>query len=179
MDHIESLPLSEGYNSILVVVCCLMKQAIFIPTHTTDTAPILAQHFIMHVFSKHSLSNDIVSDRGHLFISKFWKSLCSALDIQVNLSTAYHLETDGQTECINQILEQYLKIFINYKQNDSTTLLPLTEFIYNNTPHSSTKVSPFFANKGYHPKLIILINDILSLEAQQTAQDLSFLYKHL
>src|ERR1700719_404252 len=110
MDHIEALPLSATFNSILIVVCRLTKQVIFIPTNTTDTARELAQHFILHVFSKHGLPADIVSDRGRLFVSKFWSSLCQALDITSNLSTAYHLETNGQTEQVNQILEQYLRI---------------------------------------------------------------------
>src|SRR6202045_1336366 len=96
---------------------------------------------------------DIVSDRGRLFVSKFWSSLCQALDITSNLSTAYHPETDGQTEQVNQILEQYLQIHANYLQDDWTSQLPFAEFVYNNPPHSTTGVSPFFVNKGYHPKL--------------------------
>ena len=86
MDHIEALPLSATFDLILVVVCQLTKQAIFIPTNTTDTTWELAQHFTLHVFSKHGLPTDIVSDRGRLFVSKFWSSLCQALDITSNLS---------------------------------------------------------------------------------------------
>jgi Chromo (CHRromatin Organisation MOdifier) domain len=179
MDHIEALPLSEGYDSILVVVCRLTKQAIFIPANTTDDSPQLARHFIDHVFSKHGLPTDIVSDRGHLFTSKFWSSLCSALGIHSNLSTAYHPETDGQTERINQILEQYLRIYTNYQQNDWKSLLPIAEFAYNNAPHSTTGVSPFFANKGYHPSLDISTADIPSQEAQFAASDLNAVHKYL
>jgi hypothetical protein len=179
MDHIEALPLSATFDSILVIVCRLTKQAIFIPTNTIDTAKDLAQHFITHVFSKHGLPADIVSDRGRLFVSKFWSSLCQALDITSNLSTAYHPETDGQTERVNQILEQYLRIYTNYQQDDWTSQLPLAEFVYNNTPHSATGVSPFFANKGYHPRLTISLDGIPAHEAHMVATDLKTLHQHL
>ncbi len=179
MDHIDSLPLSEGYDSILVVVCRLSKQGIFIPAKTTDDATDLARRFIQSVFSKHGLPADIISDRGHLFISKFWSSLCDALDITSNLSTAYHPETDGQTERVNQSLEQYLRLFVNYQQDDWVQQLPIAEFVYNNTPHSATGVSPFFANKGYHPRLTIQLDDIPSHEAHRVAADLKALHQHL
>src|SRR6185369_14196498 len=90
LDHITQLPESEGNNAIVVVVCRLTKQGIFIPCHTTDSAKDFAQLFLTHVFSKHGLPADITSDRGDLFISKFWNALCKALDIRLNLSTAYH-----------------------------------------------------------------------------------------
>ena len=118
MDFIEGLPPSDGHDSILVVVDRLTKMSIFIPTHKTLTSPQLARLFIQHVFAKHGVPIDIVSDRGRHFISHFWADLCSALGIQSNLSTAYHPETDGQTERVNQILEQYLRIYINYQQDD-------------------------------------------------------------
>ena len=124
MDHVEALPLSDGFDSILMVVDRLTKQSVFILAHTTDTAVDLSQHFIKHIFSKHGLPADIISNRGHLFVSQFWKSLCKALDIVANLSTAYHPETDGQTERMIQTLEQYLQIFVNYQQNDWSTHLP-------------------------------------------------------
>jgi hypothetical protein len=179
MDHIEELPNSEGFNSILVIVDRLSKQAIFIPTNTTDTAAHLAQQFIKNVFAKHGLPADIISDRGRLFVSKFWQSLCEALDISSNLSTAYHPQTDGQTERTNQTLEQYLRIFVNYQQDDWATQLPLAEFVYNNTPHSATGVSPFFANKGFNPRLTISLKDIPSHEAHLAATDLKALHGYL
>ena len=179
MDHVEQLPDSNGYDSILVVICRLTKQAILISAHTTDTATELAQYFIQHVFSKHGLPADIISDRGHLFVSKFWKSLCKALDITSNLSTAYHPETDGQTERTIQTIEQYLRIFVNYQQDDWESRLPLAEFVYNNTPHSATGVSPFFANKGYNPRLTISLMDIPAHEAHLAATDLKSLHGYL
>ena len=179
MDFIEGLPNADGFDCILVIVCRLTKAALFIETHATDDTHTLARLFLKHVFSKHGVPHDIISDRGKLFVSKFWSSLCELLGIKANLSTAYHPETDGQTERVNQILEQYLRLYINYQQDDWIHLLPLAEFAYNNTPHSATQVSPFFANKGYHPQLEIGVNNVSSYAAQQYAEDLSSLHQYL
>ena len=94
----------------------------------------------------------IVSDRGSLFVSSFWESLCGILKIKSNLSTAFHPETDGQTERVNQVLEQYLRMYVSYHQDDWDTWLPLAEFAYNNAEHSSSKQSPFFTIYGRHPR---------------------------
>ena len=179
MDFIEGLPLSSDYDSILVVVDRLTKYAIFVECHKTDGAMELATLFLKHVFTKHGAPHDIVSDQGKLFISKFWSSLCHLLDIKANLSTAYHPKTNGQTECVNQILKQYIRLYINYQQDDWVPLLPLAEFAYNNTPHSATQVTPFFADKGYHPRFEIRIDDISSYAARQHADDLTALHDYL
>src|SRR6202045_4898439 len=125
MDFIEGLLLSSNYDSILVIVDRLMKYAIFIECCKTDSAIELATLFLKHVFAKHSAPHDIVSNRGKLFVSKFWSLLCHLLDIKANLLTAYHPETDGQTKCVNQILEQYICLYINYQQDNWALLLPL------------------------------------------------------
>ena len=108
MDFISQLPDSNGHDAILVIVDRFSKMAIFIKSHTTATAEDLANLFIEFVFSKHGVPQDIISDRGSLFISSFWTAFCDSLKIKRNLSTAYHPESDGQTERVNQILEQYL-----------------------------------------------------------------------
>jgi len=151
MDFIEQLPPSEGHTDILVVVDRLTKQAIFIPTVKSINAVLLAELFIKHVFSKHGVPNYVTSDRGMEFISKFFKSLASALDMKLHFTSGYHPEADGQTEYTNQTLEQFLRIYCNYQQLNWSQLLPLAEFTYNNTPSSTIGISPFFANKGYHP----------------------------
>ena len=125
MDFIEGLPLSDGYNTILVIVCHLSKMALFIATHRDIDAEDLAMLFLVHVFSKHETPSNIISNCRKHFISRFWRSLCQLLGIKVNLSMAYHPKTDGQTEWVNQILEQYLWVFINYQQDDWKHLLPL------------------------------------------------------
>src|SRR5882724_2800072 len=179
MDFIEGLPLSDGCDTILVVVCHLTKTALFIPTFQDIDAEDLAQIFLSQVFVKHGTPTDIVSDRGKHFISRFWWSLCQLLGIKANLSMAYHPETDGQTERVNQILEQYLQVYINYQQDDWVNLLPLAEFAYNNTSHSATMLTPFFANKGFHPKLKVSIKPVVSEAAHQVATDLNELHLYL
>src|SRR5882724_2099906 len=138
MDFIEGLPLSDGHDRILVVVCRLTKMALFIPTFRDIDAEELPCIFLSQVFAKRGTPTDIVSDWGKHFISRFWQSLCQLLGIKANLSSAYHPETDGQTERVNQILEQYLRVYINYQQDDWVNLLPLAEFAYNITLHSAT-----------------------------------------
>lgn len=153
MDHIEALPDSRGHSAILVVVDRFTKMAIFIPTQTKSNTAELAQLFVRHVFSKHGVPSDIVSDRGSRFVSYFWSELCSALNIKQNLSTAYHPESDGQTERVNGILEQYLRLYISYNQEDWYQWLPFAEFAYNNSDHTSTGISPFEANYGFNPAI--------------------------
>ncbi|KAF8631091.1 hypothetical protein AX17_005165 [Amanita inopinata Kibby_2008] len=155
MDFIEKLPDSAGYSAILVVMDRLPKQSIFIPTTDTITAPKLAKLFVIHVFSKHGVPSHVTSDRGSKFISRFFHSIGTALDMQLHFTSGYHPEGDGQTEHINQTLEQYLRIFCNYQQDNWSKLLPLAEFAYNNAPSATTSISPFFANKGYHPNLTV------------------------
>ena len=179
MDFIEGLPLLDSYDTILVIVCCLSKMVLFIATHQAIDAKDLAMLFLVHVFSKHGTPSDIISDSGKHFISRFWRSLCQLLGIKANLSTAYHPETDRQTERVNQILEQYLRVFINYQQDDWKHLLPLAEFTYNNTQHSATTVTPFFANKGFHLKLKVSLESVPSESAHEMATDMKDLHQYL
>ena len=110
----------------------------------------------MKCFWHHGLPDDILSDRGPQFISTFWKHLFGLLQIDCKLSSSYHPETDGQTERTNQTLEQYLRCFINYQQDDRVDYLHFAEFSDNNSVHSSTKLTPFFANTGVHPRWTML-----------------------
>ena len=153
MDFIAKLPISDGYDSIWVVVDRLTKMAHFIPCKESINAKDLANLFIQNIFKLHGLPSSIISDRGVLFTSKFWKHLLSKLDIQSNMSTSHRPQTDGQTEKTNSTLEQYLRIFSNYQQDNWASLLPCAEFSYNNHQQSSTKESPFFANYGMHPRI--------------------------
>jgi len=153
MDFIEQLPLSNGYTNILVIVDQLTKQTIFIPTTRSIDTTELAQLFIENVFSKHSTPSHVTSDCRVEFISKFFKSLANRLNMKLHFTLGYHPEADSQIECTNQMLEQFLRIYCNYQQSDWSQLLPLAEFTYNNTPLSTTGTSPFFTNKGYHPRV--------------------------
>jgi len=124
-------------------------------TYDTLTAVQLAELFVLHVFSKHGVPSHVTSDRGSEFVSHFFRGLGKALDMNLHFTSGYHPEGDGQTERANQTLEQYIRSYCNYQQDNWSTLLPLAEFAYNNAPSDTTGVSPFFANKGYHPKLSV------------------------
>ena len=132
----------------------MTKMSHFIPCLKSTTAPEFAQLFVSHIVRLHGLPDSIVSDRGSIFTSNFWSTLTSILKIDPRKSTAFHPQTDGQTERMNQTLETYLRIFCNYEQNDWFELLSLAEFAYNNAFQESTKMSPFFANYGFHPRFL-------------------------
>jgi len=114
MDFIKKLPLSSGFDTILVIVDWFTKQAIFIPAHDTITSTDLACLFALHVFSKHSVPSHVTSDRGLEFVSNFFRSLGTALNMQLHFTSGYHPKGDGQTKHINQTLEQYLHVYCNY-----------------------------------------------------------------
>jgi hypothetical protein len=102
------------------------------------------------------------------------------LDMKLHFTSGYHPQGDGQTERVNQTLEQYLRVFCNFQQDNWSTLLPLAEFAYNNAPSETTGVSPFFANKGYHPNLAIHPErDMASARARDFAVDLGELHDNL
>jgi len=103
------------------------------------------------VFKDVGLSQKVISNRGPQFVSRFMKELCSRLGVERNPLTAYHPQTNGQTEQVNQELEQYLRLYCNYRQNDWAEWLSIAEFSYNNQIHSSTGQSPFLVNLGRHP----------------------------
>ena len=154
-DIIKPLQDSDGHTAILVFMDRLSKQGIFIPTVNEITAQQLANLFILHIFSKHGVLSHVTCDQGSKFISHFFHSLDQALDMKIHFTSGYHLEGNGQTKQLNQTLKQYLQTFCNYQQDNWSSLLPLGEFAYNNAPAASTRVSPFFANKGYHPNITV------------------------
>ena len=155
MDFIKKLLSSSGFDTILIIVNQLTKQVIFIPAHDTITSMDLAHLFVLHMFSKHSVPSHVTSDRGLEFVSNFFRSLGTALDMQLHFTSGYHPEDDRQTKRINQTLEQYLYVYCNYQQDNWSELLPLMEFAYNNALSATTGVSSFFTNKEYHPNITV------------------------
>ena len=151
MDLIGELPESQGYNAICVFVDRFSKQIHLVPTTTNLNAEGMAKLYRDHIFRLHGIPRKFIHDRGPQFESKFMKELYRLLGIQGNSSTAYHPQTDGQTERINQEVENYLRMFIAPRQSDWAEWLATAEFAYNNREHSSTKQSPFFLNYGRHP----------------------------
>lgn len=144
---------ARGYNAIMVVVDRLSKDRHFIPCNTTMGAYELAMLFIRDVWKLHGLPDSIISDRGSLFISEFWKAVCYRLRIEIHLATAFHQETDGQTEVANAFLEQYLRQYVDFAAENWDEWLPLAEFAVRNIVNDTTKMSPFFANTGYYPRM--------------------------
>src|SRR6202043_741363 len=180
MDFIEHLPPSAGFTAILVVVDRFTKQSLFIPTYDTITSVQLAELFVLHVFSKHGVPSHITSDRGSEFVSHFFRSLGKALDMRLHFTSGYHPEGDGQTERVNQTLEQYLRVYCNYQQDNWSHLLPLAEFAFNNSSSATTGISPFFTNKGYHPNLTVHMDrELTSTRAQEFVTDLDELHTRL
>ena len=141
--------------SILFVINWLTKQAIFILAYDTITFADLARLFVLHVFFKHGVPSYVTSDRSLEFVSNFFQSLGTALDMRLHFTSGYYPEGDRQTECMNQTLEQYLYVYCNYQQDNWSELLSLIEFAYNNAPSATTSVSLFFANKEYHPNITV------------------------
>lgn len=173
MDFIVGLPQSEGFDAILVCVDRLTKMAHFMPCTSEIDSAGTAKLFRDTVFRIHGLPSNIVSDRGTQFTSKFSRALCKILNISQNLSTSFHPQTDGQTERINAILEQYLRAYCNYQQDNWKDLLTTAEFAYNDSVSSVTRVSPFFANYGQHPRYEVQLRRGISPPAPEELKDFS------
>src|SRR5258706_2291184 len=123
-----------------------------IPCHDTTTAEELARLYINHVGCHHGLLKTIITDRGSTFTSRFWKAVYKVWGTNLKFSIAFHPQTDSQTEKFNAVMEQYLRSYINYLQDDWAEGIPLAEFAANNQVSETTEVSPFFANYGYDPQ---------------------------
>uniref|UniRef100_A0A8C5QVR1 Uncharacterized protein n=1 Tax=Leptobrachium leishanense TaxID=445787 RepID=A0A8C5QVR1_9ANUR len=168
VDFIVDLPPSQGCTTIMVVVDRLTKMAHFVPTKGLPTAKVTASLFHKEIFRLHGIPASILSDRGSQFTSRFWRMFCLSLKIHVKLSSAYHPQTNGQTERTNQIVEQYLRCYTCHLQDDWVDLLPAAEFAYNSGHHQSLRESPFFLTYGYHPSLL---PDLPRMEAVPDAHE--------
>jgi len=152
MDFITDLPISDECDQLWVVFDRFSKMAHFLPLPKEGkTAGDLAKIFAREVLQHHGLPSGIVSDRDSRFTSKVWKEFLRLSGIRPQMSTAFHAQTDGQTEHLNQTIEAYLYLFSNHEQNDWVSLLPMAEFAYNNSVTTSSGLSPFYANYGFNP----------------------------
>ena len=180
MDFIEQLPPSDGFTAILVIIDRLSKESLFIPTTDNATAVDVADAFVSHVFAKHGIPLHVSSDRGSEFTSHFFRSLGSLLCMRLHFTSGHRPSANGQVERINSTLEQYLCIYCNYQQNNWSKLLPLAEFAYNNAPHESTGISPFFATRGYDPLIAIHPDaEVTDLRARHYAINFDEIHKFL
>jgi hypothetical protein len=149
MDFIVGLPRTrDGYDSRWVIVDRLTKVAHFIPVKTTYTGVKLAELYMSRIVCLHGVPKRIVSDRGTQFTSHFWGKLHESMDTKLNFSSAYHPQTDGQTERTNQILEDMLTACALKHRSSWDKSLPYAEFAYNNSYQTSLKMAPFEALYG-------------------------------
>src|SRR5260221_1866851 len=165
MDMIRELPDSKGYNAALVAVDHLSKRIHSIPTVTSLDSARVAWLFLEHVWHHHRLPEEVISDQGPTFISNFSHDLATLLGVKLTPSTSYHPQTDSQTECVNQEIEAYLRVFISHQQDDWADWLPLVEFAYNNKVHTATCHTPFELDTGQHPCLEVEPTRTSTIEA--------------
>ncbi|CAM8882492.1 unnamed protein product [Rhodiola kirilowii] len=154
MDFITQLPKSGGFSVILVVVDRLSKYAHFVPLQAGFTAEKVARIFVREICRLHGIPGSITSDRDPVFTSAFWREIFKLQGTKLMRSSAYHPQTDGQTEVINRVLEDYLRCYVNDNQKNGSELLPWAELHYNTALPSTTKITPFEAVYGKPPPSI-------------------------
>ena len=155
MDFVTGLSISDNwksnsYDSILVIVDWLTKIVHYEPVKVRINAPSLTEVIINVVVLYHRVPESIFTNRNSLFTSKFWSLLCYFLGIKKKLSTTFHPQTDDQTERQNSKIEAYLRVFVNWEQDNWARLLPIVEFAYNNAKNASTGHTSFELNYDYH-----------------------------
>ena len=173
MDLITDLPKSGKYDSILTIVdqgCS--KAAKFIPCNKTIDGEGVATLYFRHLFPWFGIPKRIISDRDPRFTSHFSRAVCKATGIQQNLSTAFHPRTDGQTERMNQWIETYLRSFVNGRQDNWSTLLPVAEFAHNTWKHQHTKYTPHELITGIVPSAKLIPLDDSTPSAHSRLSDL-------
>ena len=133
----------------MVVVDHLIKSMVLVPC-TDITTETVVYKLLSHVIAYHGIPSAITSDRGTQFVNEMWEQLCKLLGIHRRLSTAYHPQTDGQTEHTNATVEAYIQKFCNYAQDDWALLLSMAQLMISNHGSASMGMSPFFLDHGYH-----------------------------
>jgi hypothetical protein len=155
MDFITKLPKSQDpltgteYDSIMVIIEQATRWTYFLPYLESSGADQTAYTVLRYPISEHGIPEKIISDRDPKFVSKFWKTTLAQLGIYQAMSTAYHPQTDGMTERTNQTVEQFLRCYLNYRQDNWVPLLPIAQLAYNTSIHSATGMTPFMANHGF------------------------------
>jgi len=171
LELITGLLVSQDLNALLVVVDRLSKMAHYIPITNDVNSKGIARLFLHNIFHLHGLPDSIVSDRGTQFVSQFTRSLTDLLGIQQKVSTTFHPQTDSQTECINAVVEQYLRGYCSYQQHNWFELISMTEFSYNNTLSATLGITPFYAIYGSSPHYQIHPNNTAKLPAPSVVRE--------
>ena len=181
MDFITKLPLSKDvvngtkYNSILTIVDRLTKWSYFFPYKELQTVEQLADVIFRNVTSVYTWPKEWITDQDTKFALKFQQTLIIHLGTKSKLSIVYYLQTDGQTKRLNQVVEQYLQVYVNFQQDDQVDLLLVVQLTYNTTVTETTKVIPFFVNFRYKVDLRQGL-DVEVLRAAVKVDQMSLLY---
>ena len=172
MDFIEGLPKSNGKDVILVVVDRFTKYSHFISLSHPYTVAGVITILTDNVFKLHGVPIVMVTDRDRIFTSNMWQSLFKAMDVKLHLSTAYHPQTDGQTERVNQCLENYLRCMCFTAPQRWSYWLSLAEWWYNTSYHTSLNMTPFQALYGFPPPMVaeVVLPDRPNDNARQIMQ---------
>jgi hypothetical protein len=178
MDLITQLPRSRsGNDAIVVFVDKLTKMVHYVATTTTVTAPQLAELFMREVVRLHGVPESILSDRDPRFTANFWRAFWTQLGTKLVMSTAFHPQTDGQTERANRTLEEQLRSYINDRQSDWDEHLSALELAFNNSKHASTGFTPFQLNAGHDVSLPI--DQAIRAARHSNSQDAAQRIRHL
>ena len=165
-DFITGLPLSNGFDTLLVVVDHgLSKGVILCPTKKTITADGIVAIIFQKFYAHFGLFDKVISDHGPQFTANFAKELSHILRYEISLSTTYHPQTDGETERLNQEVETYLCIFCGSNPETWAEHIPMAKFVHNHRPYSTTGKSPFYLMLGYEPQAIPSIIETTHLPA--------------
>ena len=173
VDFVVKLPESEGNDTILTIMdqgCT--KAVILVPCRESMGAETIAELFKEQVFPYTGVPTKLISDQDTRFMSSWFKELCRALGVTQNLSTAYHPQTDGQSERTNQTMEGLLRIFCNYQANDWVKWLPLVQYIINSRPSSTTRKAPYELWMGHIPRAHQAVKDLKVPDLVQRQKDL-------
>jgi len=169
------------YDSILMITDRLTKYEYFLSYKKATFAENLTYTFLRTIVINHDLSDEIISNRNKLFTLKFWKSLVNQLEIHHKLSTAYHSQTNEQMKRMNQTLKQYLRCYINYRQNDWVQLLSIAQLTFNSTTTKVISMSSFFANYEFQWKTLKKSREFVQIAQKATIQieQIHLLHKEL
>ena len=152
MDFISGFPKVEGFRSVLVVVDSFSKYAVFMPASSECPTEEAARIFFINVVKHFGMPKDIVSDRDTRFTGRFWVELLNMWGTECKFSTSNHPKTDGQTERVNQMLEEYLRHFVTASQKNWLELLEPAQLSYHSQRSSATSMSPFEVAMGFQPR---------------------------
>ena len=158
-DFVTGLPKTKaGFDAIVVFVDRLTKYVHIAPTTTKCTAKAWADLFVQHIFCNHGLPLEIISDRGPQFASKYAQALADRMSINWNMSTAFHPQTDGQTERMNRTVEDMLRHFVSPTMTNWDELLVHVQFAINNAWQESVQNTPFYLKHGRHPRTLLAVS---------------------